>query len=85
MMYILSKNHRIGVHKYRLSRYSKALFLNVSDAQCNPLNPEEIVAGIHSAKRFYALAKFRDGSLVKLHIGGVAMSSTSMLRVRVPI
>lgn len=66
MTYLLNKNFGIGVHKYHPSKYPKTLFLDISDAQYNPLNPEEVVAGIHSAKnpRFYALAKFKNKSLV---------------------
>lgn len=66
MSCLLGRNFGIGVHKYSPSSYAKALFLDVSDAQYNPLDPVEIIAGIHSAKRpgFYALAKFRNGVLV---------------------
>ena len=66
MVSLLGKGFGIGLHKYHPSKYPNAIFLDVSDAQYNPLDPEEIIAGIHSAKNpgFYGLAKFRNGSLV---------------------
>ena len=61
-----SKSYGLGLHRYNPAKFPGAVFLDVSDAQYNPLNPEEIVAGIHPAKRpsAYGLAKFRDGTLV---------------------
>lgn len=47
---LLGKGFGIGLHKYNPSKYSNAVFLDVSDAQYNPLDPKEIIAGIHSAK-----------------------------------
>ncbi|RLG84647.1 MAG: hypothetical protein DRO40_00430 [Thermoprotei archaeon] len=66
MTSLLGKGFGLGLHKYNPSKYPNAVFLDVSDAQYNPIDPEEIIAGIHSARKpgFYGIAKFRNGSLV---------------------
>jgi hypothetical protein len=65
MFHLLGKNYGIGLHKYDPAKFVGALFLDVADAQYNPLDPEEVVAGIHPAERpgTYGVAKFRDGIL----------------------
>ncbi|ABN70636.1 hypothetical protein Smar_1550 [Staphylothermus marinus F1] len=65
-MGLLGRGFGLGLHKYDPSRFKSAYFLDVSDAQYNPLDPEEIVAGIHSARNpgFYGIAKFRNESMV---------------------
>ena len=66
MSHLLGKSYGIGLHRYNPAKFLGAVFLDVSDAQYNPLNPEEIIAGIHPAKKpgTYGVAKFRDGALV---------------------
>ena len=66
MSHLLGKNYGLGLHRYNPAKFPGAVFLDVSDAQYNPLNPEEIIAGIHPAKKpgTYGVAKFRDGALV---------------------
>jgi len=66
MPHLLSKGYGLGLHRYDPARFPGAVFLDVSDAQYNPLDPEEIIAGIHPAKRpgAYGVAKFREGALV---------------------
>lgn len=61
MSHLLGKSYGIGLHKYNPAKFPGAVFLDVADAQYNPLNPEEIVAGIHPAKRpgTYGVAKFK--------------------------
>ena len=63
---ILSKRYGIGLHRYNPAKFPGAVFLDVADAQYNPLNPEEILAGIHPAKRpgTYGVAKFKGGSVL---------------------
>jgi hypothetical protein len=65
MAHLFGKGYGIGLHRYNPAKFPAAVFLDVSDAQYNPLNPEEIVAGIHPAKRpgTYGVAKFQDGAL----------------------
>ncbi|RLE74372.1 MAG: hypothetical protein DRJ56_07655 [Thermoprotei archaeon] len=60
--HVLGGNYGIGLHRYSPARFP-AVFLDVSDAQYNPLDPEEIIAGIHPAERpgAYGVAKFREG------------------------
>ncbi|MGY4706288.1 YncE family protein [Candidatus Bipolaricaulota sp. J31] len=55
----------MGLHRYDPAGFPGAAFLDVADAQYNPLDPGEIIAGIHPAARpgTYGLAKFRDGAL----------------------
>ncbi|RLE84213.1 MAG: hypothetical protein DRJ41_03525 [Thermoprotei archaeon] len=55
----------IGLHRYDPNKFP-ASFLDIADAQYNPLNPEEIIAGIHPSERpgKYGIAKFREGRLV---------------------
>jgi len=66
MSHLLGKGYGIGLHRYDPAKFPGAVFLDISDAQYNPLNPEEIIAGIHPARRpgTYGLAKFRDGAPV---------------------
>jgi hypothetical protein len=66
MSHLLSKNCGIGLHKYNPGKFPGAVFLDVADAQYNPLNPEEIVAGIHPAGRpgTYGLAKFKGDAVL---------------------
>jgi hypothetical protein len=61
MSHLLGKNYGLGLHRHDPAKLPGAVFLDVSDAQYNPLAPEEIIAGIHPAKRpgGYGLAKFR--------------------------
>ncbi|MCL0078994.1 hypothetical protein M1O56_04955 [Dehalococcoidia bacterium] len=40
MSRLLSKSH--GLHSYNPAKFPGAVFLDVADAQYNPLNPEEI-------------------------------------------
>jgi len=63
---LLDKSYGFGLHRYNPAKFPGAVFLDVSDAQYNPLDPEEIVAGIHPAKRpgAYGLAKFRGGAIL---------------------
>lgn len=58
-MSLLGKSYGIGLHRYDPAKFPGAIFLDVADAQYNPLNPEEVVAGIHPAKRpgTYGIAK----------------------------
>ena len=58
-------NYGIGLHRYNPLRFP-AIFLDVSDAQYNPLDPSEIVVGIHPAEQpgNYGVAKFKEGRLV---------------------
>lgn len=66
MSHLLGKSYGIGLHRYDPAKFSGAVFLDVADAQYNPLNPEEIVAGIHPAKRpgTYGVAKFKGDTLL---------------------
>ena len=66
MSQLLGKNYGIGLHKYDPAKFPGAVFLDVADAQYNPLNPEEIVAGIHPASRpgTYGLAKFKGDAVL---------------------
>ncbi|RLC80898.1 MAG: hypothetical protein DRI61_04835, partial [Chloroflexi bacterium] len=66
MSYLLGEGYGLGFHKYNPAEFPGVIFLDVSDAQYNPLNPEEVIAGIHPAKKpsTYGIAKFRDGALV---------------------
>ena len=66
MSHLLGQNYSIGLHKYNPAKFSGAVFLDVADAQYNPLNPEEIVAGIHPAKKHgtYGLAKFKGDAVL---------------------
>lgn len=61
MSQLLGGSYGIGLHKYNPAKFPGAVFLDVADAQYNPLNPEEIVAGTHPAKRpgTYGVAKFK--------------------------
>ena len=61
MPHLLGESYGIGLHKYNPAKFPGAVFLDVADAQYNPLNPEEIVAGIHPAGRpgTYGVAKFK--------------------------
>jgi hypothetical protein len=66
MSTLLGRGYGLGLHRYDPSKYIGAVFLDVSDAQYNPLDPEEIVASINSAEKpgYYGLAKFRNGRVV---------------------
>ena len=66
MSHLLSKSYGIGLHKYNPAKFPGAVFLNIGDAQYNPLNPEEIVAGIHPAGRpgTYGVAKFNGDAVL---------------------
>ncbi|HDN79050.1 MAG TPA: hypothetical protein ENG33_01135, partial [Chloroflexi bacterium] len=66
MSYLLGEGYGLGFHKYNPAEFPGVVFLDVSDAQYNPLNPEEVIVGIHPAKKpgAYGIAKFRDGALV---------------------
>ena len=66
MSHLLGKNFGIGLHKYSPAEFPGAIFLDVADAQYNPLNPDEIVAGIHPAGRpgAYGLAKFKGNAVL---------------------
>ena len=66
MSHLLSKSYGIGLHKYDPTQFPEAVFLDVADAQYNPLNPEEIIAGIHPARRpgTYGLAKFKGDAVL---------------------
>ncbi len=59
---MLGTNYGVGLHRFSPKRFP-AVFLDVSDAQYNPLDPGEIIAGIHPAEQpgRYGVAKFRDG------------------------
>ncbi|MBC7099075.1 hypothetical protein H5T52_08155 [Candidatus Bipolaricaulota bacterium] len=62
----MGRSYGLGFHKYAPAKFPGVVFLDVSDAQYNPLNPEEIVAGIHSTKRpsTYGVAKFKGGTVL---------------------
>ncbi|HID87894.1 MAG TPA: hypothetical protein EYP55_11060 [Anaerolineae bacterium] len=66
MSHLLGRSYGIGLHRYNPAKFPGAVFLDVADAQYNPLNPEEIVAGIHPARRpgTYGVAKFIKGDAV---------------------
>ncbi len=66
MSHLLNKSYGIGLHKYNPAKLPGAVFLDVADAQYNPLNPEEIIAGIHPAAKpgTYAVAKFKGDSIL---------------------
>ncbi len=66
MSHLLGESYGIGLHKYNPAKFPGAVFLDVADAQYNPLNPEEIIAGIHPARRpgTYGVAKFKDGAVL---------------------
>ncbi|HIQ05545.1 MAG TPA: hypothetical protein EYH31_07585 [Anaerolineae bacterium] len=66
MSHLLGKSCGLGLHRYNPAKFPAAVFLDVSDAQYNPLNPEEIVAGIHPAKRpgTYGVAKFKGDAVL---------------------
>ena len=66
MSHLLGKSYGIGLYRYNPAKFLGAVFLDVSDAQYNPLNPDEVIAGIHSAKKpgTYGVTKFRDSALV---------------------
>ena len=66
MSHLLDKSCGIGLHRYNPAGFPGAIFLDVADAQYNPLNPEEIIAGIHPACRLgtYGLAKFKGGAVL---------------------
>jgi hypothetical protein len=66
MSHLLGKSYGIGLHKYDPAAFPGAVFLDIADAQYNPLNPEEIIAGIHPASRpgTYGLAKFKGGAVL---------------------
>ena len=66
MSHLLGKSCGLGLHRYNPAKFPGAVFLDVSDAQYNPLNPEEIVAGIHPAKRpgTYGVAKFKGDAVL---------------------
>jgi len=66
MSHLLGKSYGLGLHRYNPAKFPGAVFLDVADAQYNPLDPEEIIAGIHPARRpgIYGIAKFREGALV---------------------
>jgi len=66
MSHLLGKSYGIGLHKYNPAKFPAAVFLDVADAQYNPLNPAEIVAGIHPAKRpgTYGVAKFKGDTVL---------------------
>jgi len=66
MSHLLGKSYGIGLHKYNPAEFPGAVFLDVADAQYNPLNPEEIIAGIHPAGRpgTYGMAKFRGNAVL---------------------
>jgi len=63
---LLGKSYGIGLHRYNPAKFPGAVFLDVADAQYNPLNPEEIVAGIHPAKRpgTYGVAKLKGDAVL---------------------
>jgi len=65
-MSLLGKGYGIGLHRYNPAKFPGAISLDVADAQYNPLNPQEIVAGIHPAERpgMYGLAKFKGNTLL---------------------
>lgn len=62
----MGKGHGIGLHRYNPNRFVGAVFLDVADAQYNPLAPEEVIAGIHPAGSpgTYGMAVFRDDTMV---------------------
>ncbi len=64
--HLLGKAFGIGLHRYDPARFPGAVFLDVADAQYNPLDPQEIIAGIHPAARpgKYGLAKFAGNEIV---------------------
>ena len=66
MSHLLGKSYGIGLHRYNPAKFPGAVFLDVADAQYNPLNPEEIVAGIHPAKRpgTYGVAKLKGDAVL---------------------
>ena len=43
MSHLLGKSHGIGLHKYNPAKFPRTIFLDVADAQYNPLKPEESV------------------------------------------
>ena len=66
MSHFLGKSYCIGLHRYNTTQLPGSIFLDVADAQYNPINPEEIIAGIHPPRRpgTYGVAKFKDGALL---------------------
>ena len=66
MVHFLGKDFGLGLHRYNPAKFPGAVFLDVADAQYNPLNPEEIVAGIHPAKKpgTYGVAKLKGGAVL---------------------
>jgi len=66
MSHLLGKSYGIGLHRYDPAKFPGAVFLDVADAQYNPLNPEEIVAGIHPASRpgTYGVSKFEGDTVL---------------------
>ena len=61
MSHLLGRTYGLGLHRYNPARFPGVVFLDVADAQYNPLSPEEIVAGIHPARTpgTYGVAKFK--------------------------
>ena len=66
MSHLLRKSYGLGLHRYTPDTFPEAIFLDVADAQYNPLNPDEIIAGIHPAKKpgTYGLAKFKGDAVL---------------------
>ena len=66
MSHLLDRSYGIGLHRYNPAKFPGAVFLDVADAQYNPLNPEEIVAGIHPARTpgTYGVAKFKGDAVL---------------------
>ncbi len=64
-LHVLGSNYGIGLHRYSPAKFP-AIFLDVPDAQYNPLDPEEKIAGIHPAEKpgAYGVAKFRGSKVV---------------------
>jgi len=77
MPHLLGKGYGIGLHRYNPAKFPAAVFLDISDAQYNPLNPEEIIAGIHPAKKpgAYGLAKFKGNTVLAEVITSYGWSS----------